>query len=88
VENAITREDSLEQQYAATQLAEQNARTALDLSFEQYQRGLIEYTSVLDSQSRLHDAENSLIQIKSELIANRINLHVALGGDFQHSEAQ
>lgn len=88
VENAITREASLKQQYSATQLAEQNARTALDLSFEQYQRGLIEYTSVLDSQSRLHDAENSLIQIKSELVANRINLHVALGGDFQHSEAQ
>jgi len=42
----------------------------------------VTYTTVLDAQDRSFDAQSSLIEIKNQLIANRINLHVALGGDF------
>ncbi|WP_339721795.1 efflux transporter outer membrane subunit [uncultured Paraglaciecola sp.] len=82
VENAITTENSLKQRYQATLAAQQNAEAAETLAFEQYQRGLVTYTTVLEAQGRSFSAQSALIQIKNQLLANRIDLHVALGGDF------
>lgn len=82
VENGISAERNLQQRYDATLLAANNAKLAETLSFEQYQKGLVSYTTVLDAQKRSFDAQSSLISIKNLLIANRVNLHVALGGDF------
>ena len=82
VENAITQEQSLQQRYKTTLEAQTNAIAAEKLSFEQYQSGLVNYTTVLDAQDRSFSAQNSVINIKSQLILNRIKLHVALGGDF------
>ncbi|WP_404340826.1 efflux transporter outer membrane subunit [Pseudoalteromonas mariniglutinosa] len=85
VENAIAQQQSLQARYTSTFEAQKNALAAEQLSFEQYQSGLVSYTTVLDSQSRAFDAQSSLIEIKNQLLANRINLHVALGGDFAKS---
>jgi outer membrane protein TolC len=82
VENAITQQQSLQASYKSTLEAQENALAAEQLSFEQYQSGLVTYTTVLDAQSRSFDAQSSLIETKNQLIANRINLYVALGGDF------
>ena len=82
VENAISQQQSLKAQYTSTLEAQENALAAEQLSFEQYQSGLVTYTTVLDAQDRSFDAQSSLIDIKNQLIANRINLHIALGGDF------
>ena len=62
--------------------AQENAKIAATLSFEQYQSGLVSYTTVLDAQKRSFEAQTTLIKIKNRLIANRINLHLSLGGDF------
>ena len=82
VENAITREASLKDRYQTMLMAQNNAIAAQNLSFEQYQNGLVSYTTVLDAQSRSFDAQSTVIQIKHQLITNRIQLHLALGGDF------
>lgn len=82
VENALTTEQSLQQRYITTVRAQENAEAAQTLAFEQYQSGLVEYTTVLESQKRAFDAQSSVIQIKSQLLSNRINLHLALGGAF------
>jgi NodT family efflux transporter outer membrane factor (OMF) lipoprotein len=82
VENAVTNEKSLKERYQVMLKAQENAMAAQTLSFEQYQSGLVEYTTVLDAQSRSYDAQSTVIQIKNQLIANRINLHIALGGNF------
>lgn len=82
VETAITQEQSLKIRYQATLKAQENALAAEQLSFEQYQNGLVSYTTVLDAQDRSFDAQSSVIEIKNQLIINRINLHIALGGDF------
>ncbi len=82
VENAITAEKGLKQSYDTMLEAQENAKIAANLSFEQYQSGLVSYTTVLDAQKRSYDAQSTLIKIKSQLIANRINLHLSLGGDF------
>lgn len=86
VENGISSETSLQQRYQATLEAAENAKLAETLSFEQYLKGLVSYTTVLDAQKRSFDAQSSLISIKSLLISNRVNLHLALGGDFASPE--
>jgi outer membrane protein TolC len=43
-------------------------------------RGLVTYTTVLESQRRAFDAQTSLIQLNNQLLQNRISLAVALGG--------
>ena len=85
VENAITTEHSLKQRYQAMLAAQENANIAATLSFEQYQSGLVSYTTVLDAQERLYQAQSTLIQLKRQLLTNRINLHFYLGGDFATS---
>lgn len=82
VENAITTEASLKKSYDTMLTAQENAKIASTLSFEQYQSGLVSYTTVLDAQTRSFEAQATLIKIKNQLIANRINLHLSLGGDF------
>ncbi len=82
VENAITTEKSLKNSYYTMLAAQDNAKIAATLSFEQYQSGLVSYTTVLDAQKRSFEAQTTLIKIKHQLIANRINLHLSLGGDF------
>lgn len=82
VENAITTETNLKQSYYTMLAAQANAQIASTLSFEQYQSGLVSYTTVLDAQKRSFEAQATLIKIKNQLIANRINLHFSLGGDF------
>jgi len=82
VENAITTEKSLKHNYKTMLAAQENAKIAATLSFEQYQSGLVSYTTVLDAQNRSFEAQTTLIQIKNQLIANRIKLHLSLGGDF------
>jgi NodT family efflux transporter outer membrane factor (OMF) lipoprotein len=82
VENAITTEQGLKRSYFTMLEAQENAKVASTLSFEQYQSGLVSYTTVLDAQKRSFDAQSTLIKIKSQLITNRINLHFSLGGDF------
>ncbi|MBQ4876533.1 TolC family protein [Pseudoalteromonas luteoviolacea] len=86
VENGISKEASLKIRYEETLVAQKNAQLAEQLSFEQYQKGLVSYTTVLDAQKRSFDAQSSLISIKNELIKNRVELHLALGGDFQQAE--
>lgn len=82
VENAISQEQALMSRYQTTIKAEENAQAAEQLAFEQYQNGLVSYTTVLDAQNRSFEAQSSVIEIKNQLLANRIALHIALGGDF------
>jgi multidrug efflux system outer membrane protein len=82
VENAISRTSSLQARYAALNEASRNANAALELAFEQYQRGLVTYTTVLESQRRAFDSETSLVRLQNQLIQNRVTLYRALGGEF------
>jgi NodT family efflux transporter outer membrane factor (OMF) lipoprotein len=88
VENALSTEKSLRQRYETTLAAQENAMLAATLSFEQYQSGLVTYTTVLEAQARSFDAQADLINIQNQLIVNRINLHLSLGGDFSTTSAE
>ena len=82
VENAISRSNSLQQRYESFLDAETNSRAALDLALEQYQRGLVTYTTVLESQRQAFDAEATVVQLRNQLLQNRISLFLSLGGEF------
>jgi NodT family efflux transporter outer membrane factor (OMF) lipoprotein len=82
VENAISRSESLNDRYIALQKAESNARSALELALEQYQRGLVTFTTVLEAQRRAFDTGTSLVRVRNQLVQNRVTLYRSLGGDF------
>lgn len=82
VENAISRAASLQVRYESFLDAERNSAAALELALEQYQRGLVPYTTVLESQRQAFDAEATVVELRNQLLQNRIDLYVALGGDF------
>ena len=82
VENAISRSASLRERYESFLDAESNSGAALELALEQYQRGLVPYTTVLESQRQAFDAEATVVQLRNLLLQNRISLYLALGGEF------
>lgn len=88
VETALIGEQSLKLQYQRFTDAERSALAAEELSFEQYQRGLVTYTTVLEAERRAVDAQSSVVQLKRQRLRNRINLFLALGGDFSESTAE
>ncbi|MDG2376805.1 MAG: efflux transporter outer membrane subunit [Woeseiaceae bacterium] len=86
VENAISRSVSLHERYDSFVEAEANSSAALDLALEQYQRGLVTYTTVLESQRQAFDAEAQVVQLKNQRLQNRIGLFLSLGGEFTLGE--
>ena len=82
VENAISRSGSLKERYESFVEAETNSAAALELALEQYQRGLVTYTTVLESQRQAFDAESQVVQLKNQRLQNRIALFLSLGGEF------
>ena len=82
VENSISERDSLNQRYGHYVTAQENALAAEKLSFDQYLRGLVTYTTVLESQRRSFDAQTTVIQLTHQLLQNRIEIYRALGGNY------
>ncbi|WP_206485815.1 efflux transporter outer membrane subunit [Thalassotalea sp. G2M2-11] len=86
VENGLNNHSALKQRYLYLKQAQENANQAEQLSFAQYQKGLVSYTTVLDAQRRLFDAQTAVIQVKNQLIQNQIALYLALGGGYQFEQ--
>ena len=88
VEDAIAEDRSLRAQEAflikETKQATFAERSAeLDYSEGIENSGIIE---ILESQRRANNARASLINLRNRRLQNRINLHLALGGDFYTAE--
>jgi len=82
VEAALSAETLLAEQEAAIRRSATEARNAEDIAEEQYVLGLVSFVTVLEAQRRAFDARSALIQVRSDRLQNRIQLHLALGGDF------
>ena len=80
VEEAIAREQELDQQVRAYSAQVEAATAALDESTKQYVEGVSIYQSVLSAQNADLSARLSLIQAQRDLLGARISLHDALGG--------
>jgi len=82
VEDALVREQLLQQRLKALKLRLNEATAAEKLARERYLRGIERLIIVLETERRRRIAENALNNIKGELWAGRVDLFLALGGDW------
>ncbi len=83
VETALAAERYLISQVAALSIASEEAKRAEGLSRTQYEEGLVDIITLLESQRRSFDAQSVHLAIRLELLRNRVDLYLALGGDFE-----
>lgn len=80
VENALDGEQRLLERETALQVSLEEAVQAENRLVTRYSEGLATILQLLDAQSRRISAESQLIGARKERLANRVRLHVALGG--------
>ena len=85
-EDALVSEQMLQTQleHAQTRLTE--AKAAESLSRQRYQRGVEAILAVLESERRARMAEEELAVLRGQLWTTRVNLFLALGGDWKDRE--
>jgi NodT family efflux transporter outer membrane factor (OMF) lipoprotein len=83
VESALAAEQRLVEREGHLAETARQLEAALRLAEERYRLGVGDYLTVLTSQSNLLNAESSLIDVRRSLLANRVDLHLALGGGFE-----
>ncbi|WP_321394964.1 efflux transporter outer membrane subunit [Emcibacter sp.] len=86
VEDSLSTDRSLREQVLHTGKAAAAAVSAEEVALDQYARGLINVTTLLDSQRQALAQQSQLLLVKRLRINNRIRLHLALGGDFTTME--
>lgn len=87
VEVSLTNEALLAQRLGIEEKGLADRAEAVRISRIRYVAGAMDMLSVLQLQERLLDGQATVIQLRNALLANRINLHLALGGSFDDSPA-
>lgn len=82
VENALANERYLTERQEALQEATTQALAARDLAENQYNRGLIDFITMLETQRSAYNNEQQLLAINRQRLDARIDLYLALGGGF------
>lgn len=82
VESALSNEALLQEREVLLAAAVKYLKSALWVSNTQYKIGQVDLFSVLQMQARSINAKISLTQIMNARLAQRIDLHLALGGNF------
>ncbi len=54
---------------------------------DEYAAGLTEIITVLESQRRALNAKEAYLSVRELRLRNRVDLHLALGGDFKSPDA-
>lgn len=82
VETSLAAEKYLEQREEAVENAAEQAMAARRLAQDRYARGLTDLIEVLEAQRRAFDSQSQLLSLRRQRLDNRIDLYLALGGDF------
>ncbi len=83
VEAGLTNETLFERREMFLSRSVNNNRQAYDLALKQYDVGQIDLLSALQMQTRWIGARTGLLRVQNARLAERINLHLALGGSFE-----
>ena len=83
VEASLTNEQLLESREMFIESAVVNYKGAFDMAQKQYDVGQVDLLSTLQMQAKWVSSRVSLLRIKNQRLTERINLHLALGGDFE-----
>jgi NodT family efflux transporter outer membrane factor (OMF) lipoprotein len=82
VEQALTNEYFWRQRLLALEQTVLQYAAAEKSAFQNYASGQIDIIAVLEAHRRALAARNDLLEAKLARLKNRVNLHLALGGDF------
>jgi multidrug efflux system outer membrane protein len=82
VESALAAENALREREAILDSTIRDNDRALELAQIQYRVGSIDQRVVEQRQLALYAARTSRLRVQSEQLAQRVNLYLALGGDF------
>ena len=85
VEEALMNEQLLAQRLPHTEDAVLNHTEAVRVAKLRYLAGSMDLLSVLQLQEGEIQSQSDLIRLRNAQLANRINLHLALGGSFDSS---
>jgi multidrug efflux system outer membrane protein len=88
VEDALVSEQMLQEQLQHTELRFREAKAAEELSRQRYQQGLTGFLVVLETERRRRIAEEQLTILKGQIWTTRVNLYLALGGDWNEQEEE
>ena len=88
VEDALVSEQMLQEQLQHTELRFREAKAAEELSKQRYQQGLTGFLVVLETERRRRIAEEQLAILKGRIWTTRVNLYLALGGDWNEDEEE
>lgn len=83
VESAIAAAQTLEERQIMLQQVVADHERALDLARTSYRIGSGDFRAVQQQLVNVQSAELSLLRVRSEQLAQRVNLHLALGGSFE-----
>lgn len=86
VEDALVRDEMLRRRLALLETRLTEARSAEELARERYFRGVEKILIVLETERRRRSAENELVITKGRMWNARIDLFLALGGDWKIKE--
>jgi multidrug efflux system outer membrane protein len=87
VENTLANEDLLAARLALEERAALDRQTAVRIGTEQYRAGRLDELSVSQLQASDIATEAVVIKLRSAQFANRVRLHLALGGSFDATPA-
>jgi NodT family efflux transporter outer membrane factor (OMF) lipoprotein len=80
VEQALAAEQWLREQEQALKEAVEQTRASRKLAVYSYRQGLIEILTLLDSYRSTLNAQSAHLSVQRQLLSNRIDLYLALGG--------
>jgi len=87
VENGLTNEELLAQRLQFQQAEVRDRTESVRIATLQYTAGTSDLLSVLQLQSDQIASQVNLIKLRNAQLANRIDLHLALGGSFESAPA-
>ncbi len=86
VENALDAETHLAERVRALSVSLDEAKKAEERLEQRFSEGLASILQLLDSQTRRNNTEGQYISARKERLANRVRLHLALGGGLYGTE--
>jgi NodT family efflux transporter outer membrane factor (OMF) lipoprotein len=88
VELTLTSENILLERESVLANAVDRAKKALEISLNRYAQGVESFIVVLESQRRALDVERMFISVRRQILDNRVDLYLALGGGFENNEVK
>ncbi len=85
VETSLTNESLFAEREDYLRSAEENSKKAYDMSNARYDIGQTDLLSVLQIQAQWVGARVGVVNIQNARLAQRVDLHLALGGSFERA---